>query len=142
MDKSLEDLEKSFILDADMEHEDIKNLINRIQSFCQVDKNGFVKIDDKIAKKLNILDRVLLVLTARHLANKLQLKLGKEATIKEEMISQEVAEILKEKQLVINARLKDLKDDKQIVSIERGTYKVAPYSILNFLNKLEGLKND
>ena len=140
MNNSLEDLEKSFILDEDMEHKDLNSLIDKIQLFCHVYKNGFVKIDDKIVKILNIPNRVLLVLSARHLANKLQLKLGKEGTIKEEMSSKELAEMLKEKQLVINARLKDLKDKKQIVPIERGTYKVASYTIITFLSELERLK--
>lgn len=141
MEKSLEDLEKAFILDEDMEHKDINNLISRMLNFCQVDKNGFVKMDDKI-KKIKIPDKVLLILCARHLANKLQQKLGKEATIKEEMASQEIADMLREKQLVINARLKDLKDNKQVIAVERGTYKIAPYAISDFLKYLESIKND
>jgi len=142
MDKSLEDLEKKFILDADMEHKDINSLISRILNLCQVDKNGFVKIEDKFLKKLNLIDKIILILSARHLANKLQTKLGKEVTIREEMTSQEIANMLREKKIVINARLKELKDKKQAIPVERGTYKVAPYAVSDILDKMEAQKNE
>jgi len=137
MNEELENLEKSFILDEDMEHENIKDLVQRVQNFCKIDKNGFVLIDGKTLSKLKIRDKVMLVLTTRHLANRLQQKLDRDITIKEEVTSQELAEMLKEKQLVINARLKELKDKKQVLPVVRGTYKVAPYRIPLFLKTLE-----
>jgi len=143
MTDELENLEKSFILDEDMEHENIKELIERTLRFCKIDKNGFVIIDQKTLSKLRIQDKVILVLVARHLAGKLQQKLGRETTIKEEVSSQELADILREKQLVINARMKELKDKKQVLPVARGTYKIAPYGISPFLKKLEsGEKNE
>ncbi|MBU0471131.1 MAG: hypothetical protein KKF65_00775 [Nanoarchaeota archaeon] len=137
MDEELENLEKSFILDEDMEHENIKELIARTLKFCKIDKNGFVIIDQKTLSKLRIQDKVILVLVARHLASKLQEKLGRDVTIKEEVSSQELAHMLKEKQLVVNARMKELKDKKQALPVTRGTYKIAPYGISPFLKSLE-----
>jgi len=138
MTKDLEDLEKRFILNEDMEHEDIKTLITRILNFCKIDNKGFVIIHDK---QLRILDRIFLVLSARYLANKLQTKLGKEVSIQETINAKELANMLKEKDAVIIARLKDLKDEKKIIPQDRGIYKVAPYAINDFLNQLEGAKN-
>ena len=138
MTKDLEDLEKQFILNEDMEHEDIKTLISRILKFCKIDNNGFVIIHKKQSR---IPDRILLVLSARYLANKLQAKLGKEVSIKETINTKELANMLKEKDAVITARLKDLKDEKKIIPQDRGVYKVAPYAINDFLSQLEGAKN-
>ncbi|MFH2020150.1 MAG: hypothetical protein ABIJ34_01985 [archaeon] len=137
MSEDLENLEKSFILDDDMEHENIKELIQKIQLYCRIDKNGFVVIDDKVKTKLIIPDRVTLVMAARHLANRLQQKLGKEPTIKEDVPSQELADMLKEKRAVIDARLKDLKDKKEVLPVSRGVYKIAPYTIPPFLKRIE-----
>lgn len=143
MSEELENLEKSFILDEDMEHENIKELIEKALKYCKIDKNGFVIIDQKTLSSLRIQDKVTLVLIARHLASKLQEKLGREVSIKEEVSAQDLASMLKEKQLVINARMKELKDKKQVIPVSRGTYKIAPYGISPFLKTLEkGEKNE
>ena len=142
MEEDLKELEKSFILDTDMKHENIKELIIRVQKHCQIDKTGSVRIDDKTAKKMTILDKVMLIMITRHLASELQKRLGSENTIKEEITSKELAEMLKEKQDVLNARLKDLKDKKQILSVAKGTYRVAPYAITPFLDSLGGDSNE
>jgi len=139
MTKDLEDLEKQFILNEDMEHEDIKELITRITNFCKVDNKGFVLIHNK---QLRIQDKIMLVLSARYLANKLQQKLGKEASILELVKAKEMSEMLKEKDTVVIARLKELKDDKKIISQGRGIYKIASYAIKDLLNDLEGVKNE
>jgi hypothetical protein len=137
MDKELENLEKSFILDEDMEHENIKELIGNIQKYCKIDKNGCVRLEPDV-QSIKIRDKIMLILSARHLANNLQKKRSKDVTIGEEVASKELADMLKEKPLVINARLKDLKDDGSVLQISRGMYKVAPYSIKKFLNEIEG----
>lgn len=139
MSKELEELETQFILEEDMEHEDIKSLITRMLKFCRIDKNGYVIIYDK---KLKIADKILLILSARYLANKLQQKLGKEITIKEEVGNKELAKMLREKNEVIAARLKDLKEDRKIVPLRRGLHKIASYEINEFLRTLEGRKNE
>ncbi len=139
MTDKLEDLEKQFIMNEDMEHEDIAILISHILKFCKVDNKGFVLVNDK---KLKIANRVLLILSARYLGNKLQQKRGKEVTITESMTAKELAGMLKEKDTVIIARLKDLKDDSKVIPQDRGVYKVAPYAIADFLTELEGVKNE
>lgn len=138
MTKELEDLEKQFILNEDMEHEDIKDLISRILKFCKIDNKGFVIIQKS---GLIIPQKIMLVLSARYLANKLQEKLGRENNISGQVAAKELSSMLKEKDPVVIARLKDLKDAKKVLSSERGIYKIAPYAIKNFLNELEGAKN-
>jgi len=139
MTKELEDLEKQFILNEDMEHEDIKELISRILKFCKIDNNGFVMIHNA---RLTIPNKILLILSARYLANKLQQKLGKEIKISDYVSAKELSNMMKEKDTVIIARLKDLKDAKKIISQDRGVYKVASYAIKDFLTELEGAKNE
>ena len=39
MTERLENLEKEFIIDEDIEQEDIQQLISRILKFCKIDKN-------------------------------------------------------------------------------------------------------
>ena len=138
MTKELEDLEKQFILNEDMEHEDLKDLISRILQFCKIDNKGFVVIQKA---GLIIPHKIMLVLSARYLANKLQGKLGRENNISEKVAAKELSYILKEKDPVIFARLKDLKDAKKVLTSERGIYKIAPYAIKDFLKELEGTKN-
>jgi len=137
--KELEELEKQFILNEDLEYKDIKDLISRILKYCKIDKNGFVVIQKS---GLIIKQKIMLVLSARYLANKLQQQLNrKEDNISEEVSTKEISSIIKEKNSVVVARLKDLKDDKKVISSVRGIYKIAPYSIKNFLKELEGGKN-
>jgi len=138
MTKEMEDLEKQFILSEDMEHEDINGLVKRILNFCKVDTKGFVVIQKS---GLIIPQRIMLVLSARYLANKLQQKLGREnISINEVVTLKELSGMLKEKDTVIIARLKDLKDAKKVLSSERGIYKVATYAIKDFLTELDGAK--
>jgi hypothetical protein len=137
MIKELEDLEKQFILNEDMEHEDIKGYITRLIKFCKIDNKGFVIIQ---SSKLRTVDKLLIILSARYLANKLQQKLGKESTIAETVTIKDLANMIKEKDAVIIARLKELKDSKKIVPRGRGIYQIAPYAINDFLNELEGVK--
>ncbi len=135
MTKDLEELEARFILKEDVEHEDIKTLVDRVMKFCKIDSNGYVLISAK--GKTTISDRILLVLTARYLANRLQHKLGKKTTIVQEGTNKELAKMLGEKESVIKARIKELKDEKKVIPVKKGVYRIAPYAIEGFLTKLE-----
>ena len=117
-----------------MEHEDVGNLTNRILKFCKIDNKGFVIIEKM---SLKVADKILLVLSAKYLANRLQQKLNRKITISEISSAGEIAKILKEKETVIAARLNDLKGAKKIISPERGSFKVAPYEIEKFIGELE-----
>lgn len=137
MEKDLEELEKEFILNEDIEQEDLRVLISRILKFCRIDNKGFVII---YGKQLRIVDKIFLVLSARHLANKIQIKNGKEPTISENVGADELEDILREKRAVIFARLKDLKYRGYIIPQGKGVYKAFPHTINKFLTELE--KND
>lgn len=139
MTQELENLEKQFILNEDMEHEDIKDLINRILTFCKIDNKGFVVIQ---ISGLSIPQKIMLTLTARYLANKLQQKLNRDSSIAENSNAKELASMLREKEAVIAARLKELKDSKKIISPDRGIFKIAPYAIKEFLTTLDGAKHE
>lgn len=138
MNKEFEDLEKEFILNEDLEHENIKDLISRILKLCKIDTRGFVDIQKP---GLTILQKIQLTLSARYLANKLQQKLGRESSIEEICKTKELTGMLKEKETVVTARLKELKDAKKVISPSRGVFKIAPYKIKDFLTELEGAEN-
>lgn len=138
MNKEFEDLEKEFILNEDLEHENIKDLVSRILKLCKIDTRGFVDIQKP---GLTILQKIQLTLSARYLANKLQRKLGGESSIEEICKTKELASMLKEKETVVTARLKELKDARKVISPSRGVFKIAPYEIKGFLTELEGAEN-
>jgi len=100
--KDLSDLKKEFILDGEIEREDIGGLIERILRFCKIDKQGYVVLFDKNAK---ISTKLLLSLSARYLGSKLQQKTGEEVTINETIHYKDLAKMLHEKEAVIAARL-------------------------------------
>src|SRR3989344_6375101 len=137
MTEELEKLEKEFILSEDMEHEDIKGLIQKILGLWKIDNKGFVVINKS---QLRVKDKIMLVLSARHLANKLQQKLGRGELISEEVPIKDVASTIREKDNVVAARLSDLKDEGKVVASAKGVYKVAPYAIKQFLSEMESEK--
>lgn len=134
-EESYEEIGKKFILEEDMKHENLKELIGRIMEFAKVDSKGYVLIID--SKKLRIVDKIMIVLITRYLANKLQKELQKKISIKEEVSIKEFEDMLKEKKAVIAARLKDLRKDKKIIDIKKGLYKVSPYSVEEYIEYLE-----
>jgi len=132
----LEELKKKFILEEDAEKLNIEELITKISNFCQVDKIGFVQMNEMVRDKLPIKEKILLVLTARVLAKTLQEKLGEELTISDIVSGDELSKIVGVQKTVVAARAKDLKDERKIVTEKRGYYKVAPHYIEAFVRDL------
>jgi hypothetical protein len=142
MSEELKNIEKDFILDEDMEHRNLKSLVTRTMKLCKTDKVGTVIIDANILLDMIIPQRIMCVLTARRLANQLQGKVGSEVTIMEDVGYKELACMIHENPAVVAARLKELKDKKQVLQISRGIYRIAPYAIESFLKQMEDEKND
>ncbi len=141
MDEELKNLEKEFILDQNAKEADVKALIRRILAFWKIDQNGHVVIDVSKAKKLITLQKVMLILSARYLANRLQSQLGSDAPVPEQATIHDVADILREQQKIVGARISDLNKQKKILVVSRGIYKVAPYAVEPFLREIEDSKN-
>jgi len=97
-------------MNEDREREHIQDPITRIMKFCKIDRSGSVSI---FYNNLSPRNKVLLVLCARYLANKLQIQLGKEPIVPDKISAKELADMLRVKSNVINARLKELKDDNE-----------------------------
>lgn len=137
---NLEKIESDFIMSEGAELENVENWIERISKFSKVDMGGYVLMKDKdLEKKLSIKDKILLIVATRFLANKLQEELNKEPTISQFVNANEIANMLKVKATVISARLKDLKDERNIISKKAGIFSMAPYYLESFLSKLEGI---
>jgi DNA-binding transcriptional ArsR family regulator len=134
MTKELEELEQQFISNNDIEREDVKRLIEDIMRYCKIDKNGFVII---LNQDIAISDKILLILSAKYLANKLQRILGKEPSISEKSDATELANMIRVKKPVVAARLKELKDRNQVISNEKGIYRILPHATKLVLNKLK-----
>lgn len=137
-EKNLESLRRDFILDREAEQEDIGNLTTRILRFCKIDKQGYVVLSDRGAK---IPTKILLVLSARYIGSKLQQKTGDSVTINESIHYKDLAKMLREKEAVIAARLKELKDERVVASVSPGIYRIEPYALDKFLMELEGVTN-
>ena len=138
MTGSLEDLEKEFIHDEDAEPGDIRSLVTRIMMFCKIDKSGYVVVSDK---KLSIQDKILLILSARYLAHKLQVKLGKEGKINSEVTTTELTDMIRANPKTISGRLSELTKGSKVKSPKIATYKIAPHAIEQILVILEEGKN-
>jgi hypothetical protein len=137
MTDELEVLEKKFIVSEEATTANLVELITRLTKFCKITNNGeviFLKAD---SKRITNIDKIMIVLIARHLANSLQIKQKKEVTIAEEINSKGISNMLREQSTIINARLKELKDSKKVISVSKGVYKVAPYAIEDFLESIE-----
>lgn len=135
---SLEELRKNFIMDEDAEQLNVERLIERLSKFCKIDINGYLFVNDKsIIQKLTIKDKIMLALSARFLANKLQEKLGQTPTISAEVSSEELTKFFSDKKEVIQARAKELKDDGKILVKERGSYAIYPFQIDDFITLIE-----
>ncbi len=133
----MEELEEGFIRDESLEKEEVKELIQRIRNFAEVDNDGYVRIKEKI-NHINLRKKAMLVLSSRYLANRLQTLLDREEKISGEVKSSEIADMLNKDNAVINARMKELKDDNKVENTSRGVYKVRPKAIDSFIEKLEG----
>lgn len=132
----LEKIEGEFILSHDAEKEDYAKLIRRMMKYAKVDQEGYVIIDET-AKDVPMKDKILLILTTRYLANKLQEKLGKENAIKGEMSADDLEHIMRAKKDVIQARIKELRDDNKVKSEKAGIYSIAPHYLKTFLDTLD-----
>ncbi|PIN77391.1 hypothetical protein COV15_02105 [Candidatus Woesearchaeota archaeon CG10_big_fil_rev_8_21_14_0_10_34_12] len=139
MKDNLEELEKRFIVDGDMEEEDIISLIERTLKFAKVDVSGYVSLLNP--KDLKIMEKIMIILISRHLANRLQIKRKKENPINSDVSIEELTNMLREKRNVILARIKDLRDSNLISSSSSGIYNAQPHAISSFLNKVEGKNN-
>jgi len=134
MNTDIERLGAQFIVNEDMEAESVQRLVERMLNFCKVDGKGFVMIK---SKKMKITDKLMLVLSARYLANRIQVLTGKEASISENIEAKELGRMIGEDHATVLARLKDLKDKNKAIALGKGVYKVAPHEIDSFLGSLE-----
>lgn|GEM_PF-1718537 len=138
IERDLKELAKEFILEDDIEQENIQLLVSDILKFCKIDKRGYVVITEK---KLKTQDKIMLILSARYLASKLQEKINSEITIDEKVSNKELVDMLKEKDMIIGARLRDLREGRVVEQISRGVHRVCAHAIEGFLGKLEEGKN-
>jgi hypothetical protein len=130
--QGLEELKKQFIVEKNVELENVKELIERLSKFCKVDTQGYLFVINRdLIQRLAIKDKILLGLSARYLASKL------EENILSDVSTEELAKFFSERNTAINSRAKELKDQGKIIVKERGRYSINPYQIDDFIRSIE-----
>ncbi len=141
--ETLENLERGFILDGDAEMENVERLIKRVSELAGVDKEGHVVIkDNTLSKRLREIDKILLALSVRFLASRLQEKLNRDVTISPMVTAEELSKYFGMKRDTATARLNDLKRERKIILKGKGKFSIAPYYIEVVLKKLESARNN
>jgi hypothetical protein len=122
------DIRDEFIVNDDYEKRRTNELIKRLLPFCKVSKKGKVILEDwNISAK----EKVGIVLVSRYLASNI------DSTISSSVTIAELSEYLLIPKNQVRARIKDLKNDKIVRTIERGIFQAEPTRIDKFLTKLE-----
>lgn len=122
---SLEELKKSFIKEEDsFEEKELIELLSKINKICQLDKKGYVSF---IKRDLTDKEKILFILIARFLANKL------ENTIPKEVTNEELLKMLKKSKSQIRARVSDLRKEDKIKDIGRNIHEIKPIQIHKIL---------
>ncbi|MEK6937181.1 MAG: phage head-tail connector protein [Nanoarchaeota archaeon] len=135
---NLQNLKNKFLIDEDAELENIEHLIDRFSEFVKVDLGGHVVFKDKnLRSNLTIPEKILVVIAARFLASKLQEKLKGEVTISPTVDAGEITKFINVQKTVVAARLKELKDERKILSPRTGVFSIAPYNIDSIIIRLE-----
>ena len=124
----MEELKRKFIVSENLDEEKIKDFVERLLPFCKLSSDGNVLIDKKITTNMK---KMKTALVGRYLANHL------EPSIPAEMNSDEIANILSIPKDQVYARIKDLKDEKFIVELEKKKFRVHPFEIGKFIGELE-----
>ncbi len=123
----LEEMKKRFIVDENIEEKRVLEFIERILPFSKVTKNGQVLIH---INKSTVVEQVKLALVAITLASRLDNKISCETDIK--CLSSSLGIPVQ-----IKARLKELKDNRFALRVEKGKYKVNPLEIGSFIGEIE-----
>lgn len=125
---SIEELKKRFIVNPDdFDKTYLPRLLEVALKYCRVDTTGRVHV---LPSKMTVVNRIKLFLAARLLANQL------DQSIPAEVPSREIADSLLLDPMVVNARLKEIKDDKFAFSKEKGVYRAFPHRLDAFLMHL------
>ncbi|NPE26953.1 hypothetical protein HNV12_03040 [Methanococcoides sp. SA1] len=137
--EELEKIKKAFILDKNAELDNLMGSLKRVLKYMSVDSSGYVIFKNPKINFMTTKKKILAISIARFLANKLQEQAGDDQTISPNIDRHQVSKILKIKETVASARLKDLKDERSILADKgkNGEFHVAPYSVEPFLDELD-----
>lgn len=133
---TLDDWEKKFIKGNDLEAEDLNEYLNGLSQFCELSKDGYVRLINGADKKLTKKDQIQLVVCARFVGNALQVKLGRANVISKTLEIDEIASILRIDKSIVSARISDLKKEKKVLDISKGVYEATIFSIKPFIAEL------
>lgn len=125
----LEELKGRFLVSDSLSESKMLALLKLAVDQCAVDKAGNVEVKNpSLAAK----DKVMLVLAARFLANKL------DESISPDVTAEELARNTAIEKVQVRARASDLAKDRQIEVISRGVFRALLHKIEPFLRGLNG----
>jgi hypothetical protein len=124
----LEELRKKFIVEENLEGKKLEEYVKRALPFCKMTKNGEVIIEIENATST---EKLKLALVAKLLASHLDKNISSETNFDNLSKSLDIP-----RDQVI-ARLKELKDNKFALRVDKGKYKLNPLKIGKFLSQME-----
>ncbi len=127
-----EEQRRLFIVDEETyDKERVKTAIDKLARFAKISNSGRVYIDRSLEKGLTLKNKIVLVIVARYLGNKLNQDISSEITAKD--ISTYISADLP----TVHARGKELADDGYVSKPTDGTYVMNPGKIDEFLDSLK-----
>jgi hypothetical protein len=123
-----EDLKNSFIVNENPDEKKVEGYIKRLLPYCKTTKTGAIIFN---IQELKSLEKVKIFLVARYLANFL------ESSISGQIQHDEFVTSLDLPKDQINARLKDIRDEKFADILDDGSYRVKAQEISRLLDKLD-----
>jgi len=131
MEAELEELKNRWIIsEKDPDERKLRQYVKRLMNYCEITKAGGVSLT-KISENFSLKNKVRLTLVARFVANKL------DNSIAENVSAEEISKFFLVDKKQVNARLKEIRDDKFALREEKGIYKLNPSKLDAFLNELD-----
>ena len=131
MNKELEELKAKWIIEEkEFNEKNLGRYVKRLIPLCKITRSSEVVLTDR-GQVLSLKDKVKLALVARLIAHRL------DASIPEEISANEISEFFLVDKLQVNARLKEVTDERFAIRERKGVYKVNIGRIEKFFEEIE-----
>jgi hypothetical protein len=134
---SLVDLEKKLVKSENLELQELDTLVTGVSRYCVLSGEGFARIQPIENLTFSDKDRIHLVLSARYLGSKVQELLSKDQSINAVVSNDELANYLRMKLKIVNARVSDLRKEGSVKDVGKARYVVMQHSIEPLVKKLD-----
>lgn len=133
---SLDEYEGKFIKSNNLKANDLGEMLDVITKICEISENGYVHFINDSERKLSDKERVYTVLSARYLANNLQVSLGRDNPISSNIEAQELAEMLMMEKNTVQARVSEFRKKNKVSIVSKGVYVATAQGVKDFITDL------